>query len=498
MTPAAVTYEPRDPSRTVLYQVIAEHLETFLASLHHDPDAKGLPAYVEREFYEYLQCGILAHGFLRLGCDTCKKEVLLPFSCKRRGFCASCAGRRMAQTAARLVEGVMPWVPTRQWVVSVPIPLRYWTAPSRDLTAQVHSIIRTTIAQFYVNQAVKRGAKRQNVQPGSVTFLQRFGGSLNANLHYHLVVIEGVFVDRTDQGLKPRFLKGEPPSDADVAKVVQQISHRVIRKLRRLGYLEAGMEVPVATGYDPLLDHEPELARTMAASVKQRIAFGERAGQKVRRIGSGFGYEGERPELKGPRCASVNGFSLHANTQIPAHRRDQLERLIRYTARGALSLERLEQDANGDLIYRFNKPWSDGTTGIKLSPLELLEKLSALVPLPRAHLVRYGGCLAPHSKLRPAIIPTPRQQGVDGEQTKTGTPYWNWARLLGRVFDVDMATCPLCRRGSLRIIAAITQESVITRILRHLKLASVPPPMTPARLRQEIFAFDDAHASVGS
>jgi hypothetical protein len=158
MAPAAATYEPRDPSRTVLYNVIAEHLETFLASLYDDPDAKGLPAYVEREFYDYLQCGILAHGFLRLGCDTCKKEVLLAFSCKRRGFCPSCAGRRMAQTATHLVECVMPWVPMRQWVVSVPMPLRYWTAPSRDLTAQVHGIIRTTIAQFYVNQAAKRGA----------------------------------------------------------------------------------------------------------------------------------------------------------------------------------------------------------------------------------------------------------------------------------------------------------------------------------------------------
>ena len=85
----------------------------------------------------------------------------------------------------------------------------------------------------------------------------------------------------------------------------------------------------MATGYDPLLDSEPELTRTMAASVKQRIAFGERAGQHVRRIGSGFGYKGERPALTGPRCASVHGFSLHATTQIPAHRRDQLERLMR-------------------------------------------------------------------------------------------------------------------------------------------------------------------------
>jgi hypothetical protein len=118
--------------------------------------------------------------------------------------------------------------------------------------------------------------------------------------------------------------------------------------------------------------------------------------------------------------------------------------------------------------------------------------------LPRVHLVRYAGCLAPHSKLRAAIIPTPRQQGVDGAEKKTGTPSWPWARLLGRVFALDMATCPFCRRGSLRIIAAITQESVITRILRHLKLASVPPPITPARCRQEIFAFDQAHVSVGS
>jgi hypothetical protein len=187
---------------------------------------------------------------------------------------------------------------------------------------------------------------------------------------------------------------------------------------------------------------------------------------------------------------------LHANTEMPAQRRDQLERLLRYTARGAVVLERLEEDANGNLIYAFNRPWSDGTTGITLSPLELLEKLAAIVPLPRAHLVRYGGCLAPHSKLRAAIIPTPRQQGVDGEEAKTGTPYWHWARLLGRVFDLDMATCPFCRRGSLRIIAAITQESVMTRILRHLKLASVPPPIAPARYRQEIFAFDEAHVSV--
>src|SRR5215813_735363 len=487
MAPAVATYAPRDPSGTVLYHVIAEHLETFLASCHDDPEATGLPAYVEREFYDYLRCGILAHGFLRLGCDTCHHELLVPFSCKRRGFCPSCAGRRMAKMAAHLVEQAIPWVPTRQWVVSVPVPLRYWMAGSQDLTAKVHTIIRTTIGQYYVNQVVTQGHERAHVHPGSVTFLQRFGSALNLNLHFHCVCMEGVYLDRTAAGRKPRSVAVEPPSDADIATVLQKISHRVIRTLRRLGYLETGMEAPVATEYAPLRDTAPELARTMAASVQHRIAFGERAGQHVRRLGAGFGLEGEAPRLTGPRCASVNGFSLHANTAIPAHRRDQLERLIRYTARGAVSLERLQEDAHGDLLYTFTHPWSDGTTGMRLSPLELLEKLAALIPLPHGHLVRYGGCLAPHSHLRGRIIPTLRQQGLDEPEVCLASPRWSWARLLQRVFDVDMTRCPFCQQGTLRLIAVITQGEVIGKILRHLKLAADPPPIAPARARQAPF-----------
>jgi hypothetical protein len=89
----------------------------------------------------------------------------------------------MAQTAAHLVEQVIPCVPIRQWVVSVPAPLRYWMAASQDLTAKVHTIIRTTIGQYYVHQAITRGVPRAKVQPGSVTFIQRFGSAINLNLH---------------------------------------------------------------------------------------------------------------------------------------------------------------------------------------------------------------------------------------------------------------------------------------------------------------------------
>jgi hypothetical protein len=157
------------------------------------------------------------------------------------------------------------------------------------------------------------------------------------------------------------------------------------------------------------------------------------------------------------------------------------------------SLERLQEDANGDLVYTFTHPWSDGTTGIRLSPVELLVKLAALVPLPHVHLVRYGGCLAPHSHLREMIIPTLRQESVEDEgATDTASPHWSWARLLNRVFALDMARCSWCQKGSLRIFAAITQGEVIRKILCHLKLAADPPPIAPARVSQEAFAWSSA------
>src|SRR5262249_12832689 len=100
MAPAVPTYAPRDPGGAVLYHVVAAHLETFLASLHDAPNATGFPAYVQQAFDASGRCGLLAPGLLRLGCDTCQPELLVPFSCQRRGFCPSCAGRRLWSSAS--------------------------------------------------------------------------------------------------------------------------------------------------------------------------------------------------------------------------------------------------------------------------------------------------------------------------------------------------------------------------------------------------------------
>ena len=97
---AAFSYERRRPEETTLYQVVQEQFETFLAQ-GEAKTGTGLPEFVKDEFEAFLECGILAHGFLRVRCAGCSHEKFVAFSCKRRGFCPSCGARRMAENAAR-------------------------------------------------------------------------------------------------------------------------------------------------------------------------------------------------------------------------------------------------------------------------------------------------------------------------------------------------------------------------------------------------------------
>jgi hypothetical protein len=109
--------------------MVQENAATFFAHLKGAAGASP-PPFVRDEFDAFLECGILAHGFLRLRCGDCGHDKLVAFSCKRRGFCPSCGARRMAQTAAHLIDHVIPRVPMRQWVVSFPITLRLLLAAS--------------------------------------------------------------------------------------------------------------------------------------------------------------------------------------------------------------------------------------------------------------------------------------------------------------------------------------------------------------------------------
>jgi hypothetical protein len=175
----------------------------------------------------------------------------------------------------------------------------------------------------------------------------------------------------------------------------------------------------------------------------------------------------------GRRSARLEGFSLHADVAVPARRRDQLERLVRYLVRPPLALERLTESTRGQLLYQFRRPWRDGSTALLLDPLELLERLAALVPPPRRPLVAYHGLLAPRARWRSAIVPTP---SPGAPRTATPGPRrWSWAQLLRRVFGVDVLVCDRCG-GPRRILGVVTEPHAVRRFLAALGLAAEPPP----------------------
>jgi len=165
-----VRYERHHPEHTLLYQLVEEYYPALKAQLA----AQGteLPAYVQREFEAYLNCGRLERGFLRLRCDTCHGEHLLAFSCKRRGFCPSCGARRMAESAALLVDEVFPEQPVRQWVLSFPYPLRFLFASRPAIMGRVLGIVYRVIATRLIKKA---GSSRKAAHTGAVTLIQRFG-----------------------------------------------------------------------------------------------------------------------------------------------------------------------------------------------------------------------------------------------------------------------------------------------------------------------------------
>ncbi len=215
--------------------------------------------------------------------------------------------------------------------------------------------------------------------------------------------------------------------------------------------------------------------------------------------------------------ADIDGFSLHAAVRVEAHDRKRLEQLCRYITRPALSDERVQFNAAGQVELKLKTPWRDGTTHIVMSPLEFMQRLAARVPRPRLHLIRFGvritslrevsgpplreyGVLAPNAKLRPLVVPQgPPAQALAATEaaaaaeceveTVQARPHRiSWARLLERVSDIDMQHCPNCGGGELKIIAAILERPVIEKILTHLGLDPQPPPRGRAREAEQDFS----------
>ena len=133
----APAYERRRPERTSLYEVVRDNLETLYGAIEDGALDVKLPKHARMELEGYLDCGLLCRGFARLRCGACGDSRVVAWSCKGRGFCPSCIGRRMCATAANLIDHVLPGVAVRQWV-GAHLPVRVapqararWRAPRR-------------------------------------------------------------------------------------------------------------------------------------------------------------------------------------------------------------------------------------------------------------------------------------------------------------------------------------------------------------------------------
>ncbi|CAH3803649.1 hypothetical protein AI2713V1_5148 (plasmid) [Klebsiella pneumoniae] len=193
-------YNPRHPERTLLYQMVAEHYETWLelASAgqfdgqgdHHTPKP-----FVRKAFAKYLECGIFAHGFARARCGDCGHDYFVAFSCKGRGVCPSCTTRRMVETAAHLSDHVFPRLPVRQWVLSVPKRLRYFMQRDGAVLSMVLRIFLRVIAQTLQGTVAKLAMRQPFVLFKGLTFQKLcLPGAFRPGDHHNKMLRPGLCV----------------------------------------------------------------------------------------------------------------------------------------------------------------------------------------------------------------------------------------------------------------------------------------------------------------
>jgi hypothetical protein len=227
--------------------------------------------------------------------------------------------RRMAETAAHLVDHVFPFLPVRQWVISFPKRLRYFL--QRDPAVR-SAALRVVLRVIEPALKERSPGASPTARIGAVAFIHHFGASLNEHTHFHICVIDGVFAGAQDDS-PIAFFAAEPMDAPTVAAVQSTLRRRILRLFVRRGLLDA------------------DDAKDMGA----------------------WQHDG--------------GFSLDASVRVEGHDRPGLERLLRYCARPPFALERIERVDDQHILYQLPKPTPDGQTRLTLTPLEFISRLTA-------------------------------------------------------------------------------------------------------------------------
>jgi hypothetical protein len=396
----------------------------------------------------------------------------------------------MADTAVALEERVLPRVPVRHWICSLPWGLRALLGYDRELCAKVVSAFVRELLR-----SLKRRAKRElglasvaDAHTGAVCAVQRTDSALRLNVHLHVLALDGVYVRDTESG-ELVFEALAAPSQAEVLDVARQSAERIDTLLRQSGRsLEREGEEP-----ELLVLDEPGLAACYAAAAQGLGVSGERAGQPALRLV--FGEPAPTPQGEpgaSEPVAEHRGVNVHAKQWVDGRDRRQLERLCRYITRPPVAQDRLERRADGRLELGFKRPWKDGTRAVVLEADDLMVRLVSAVPPPRWHLLRYFGVLSSHSSLRKEVVPTPPDDPsahapppAPGDQLELGLEQdaepepprrKRWAWLLRHVFAADLDTCPRCS-GPMRWVEAAATREAACDLLARLGLGPRPPPV---------------------
>ncbi len=386
----------------------------------------------------------------------------------------------MIHTAAHLIDSVIPHVPVRQFVFTVPYWLRFKIAWNTKLFGEVHKVFTNTMRAWLRQRA--RALGFADAEVGATSHTHRFGDGLRINPHIHALYADGVWCKDGPDTAPPsvRFIHLPEPTEDDIADLARTLHHKVLRRLIRIGVIQED-----SAEDEDFAREEPMLARSISASMLDRVAIGEREGELVWR------ERVEPPKIKrcSRLCALYEGFNIHARTVVKAHARDQLEKLIRYVARPAVCLERIDLLPNGLVRMRLKSIWSYGTTAKIFEGKDAMAKLAMLIPAPNTNLIRYVGVFSAHHRWREAVVPAPAAKtsachnDQDDRQAKRSTKQrrdaHTWAELMRRGFSLDVLSCAC--GGRREVIALIEDVDVARRILKHLQLPAEAVVFRPPR-----------------
>ena len=465
--PQPRTYNRRRPEATALYEVVRDNLETLYGAVDDGALGVKLPRHARKELDAYLDCGLLCRGFARLRCASCAESLTVAFSCKGRGFCPSCMGRRMSETAAHLIDDVLPEVGLRQWVLTFPFAWRARLAHDGGLLSVLTRLFVDSVSAAYTAR-IGEGAKT-----GAVTVVQRTSSDLRLNPHLHVVFLDGGYRERDGELVwreLPRL------TATDVAGVLEASLRRIDRHLRRRGALAGG---GADADQDDGADQEASFAlsavsgRTPPAGPQWQRGLPQLVGKPL--------------TLDKHLCASMDGFTLHAATRAGAEDAQGREALLRYVLRPAIAQERVEQRPDGLVRITLKRAFGDGTVAVDMDPLSLVARLAAAVPPPRFHTVKYAGVLASAHRWRARIAPRKAADQPDAppepepdEKPKRRGARRLWAELLARTFAIDVLQCPKCS-GRMKLVAMVTDPKSVRAYLRGIGEPYEVPGRSPSR-----------------